>query len=75
VHTSAKARLTSIALRTIRIRIRIPDPDRHQNLIVCFIGPCTANLPSKFHANPYGSFCAKLLTTDRQTNRQTTTKT
>jgi len=31
----------------------------------------TANFPWKFHANPSGSFCAKLLT-DRQTNRQTT---
>jgi len=29
---SAKARLTSVA---IRIQIRIPDPDRHQNLIIC----------------------------------------
>jgi len=29
VHTSAKARLTSVA-----IRIRIPYPDRHQNLIL-----------------------------------------
>ena len=35
VHTSAKARLTGVA---IRIRIRIRDQDRHQNLII-FIGP------------------------------------
>jgi len=32
LHTSAKARLTGVA---IRIRIRIRDPDRHQNVIVC----------------------------------------
>jgi len=42
------------------------DPDRHQNLTIWPI----ANLPWKFHANPFGSFCAKLLT-DRQTNKQT----
>ena len=33
----------------------------------------SANLPWKFHANAFGSFCAKLLT-DRQTDRQTNTK-
>jgi len=27
----------------------------------------TANLPSKFHANPFGSFCTKLQT-DKQTD-------
>jgi len=48
VYTSAKARLTSVA-----IRIRNP----------------YANLPWKFHANPFGSFCAKLLT-KRQTGKQ-----
>ena len=32
VHTSTKARLTSVV---IWIRIQICDPDRHQNLIVC----------------------------------------
>jgi len=31
-----------------------------------------ASLPWKFHANTFGSFCAKLLT-DRQTDKQTTT--
>jgi len=41
VHTSAKARLTNVAIR-IRIRIWIKtrdsdmDPDRHQNLIICW---------------------------------------
>jgi len=65
VHTSAKTRLTGI---TIRIRIRISWPDRHQNLIVCSMAHCL--LSWKFRANPFGSFCAKLLT-DKQTNRQT----
>jgi len=32
LHTSAKACLTSVA---IRIHIRICDPDRHQTLIIC----------------------------------------
>jgi len=62
LHTSAKARLPSV---TIRIWIRIFDPDRHQNLIVCSLD--IANLPWTFHANPFGSFCAKLRT-DKQTN-------
>ena len=57
VHTSAKARLT----RGIR------DPDRQQNLII--VQWPIANLPWKCHANPFGSFCAKLLT-DRQTDKQ-----
>jgi len=35
VHTSANARLTSVA-----IRIRIRDPDRHQNLIICSLTHC-----------------------------------
>jgi len=59
VHTSAKTRLTWIG-----------DPDRHQSSIVCSLAHCQLNLPSKFHANPFGSFCAKLLT-DKQTDRQT----
>jgi len=57
VHTSAKARLT----RGIR------DPDRQQNLVI--VQWPIANLPWKCHANPFGSFCAKLLT-DRQTDKQ-----
>jgi len=70
VHTSAKARLTSATIRTrtrIRMRIRIRDPDRHQNLT--FVHWPIANLPRKFHASPFGSFCAKLLT-DKQTDKQ-----
>jgi len=64
-HTSAKARLTGVA-----IRIRIPDLNCHQNLVICSL----VNLPGKFHANPLGSFCAKLLT-NRQTDKQATMKT
>ena len=44
------------------------DRDRHQNLIVCSFAQCHFFL--KIHANPFGSFCAKLLT-DKQTDRQT----
>jgi len=32
VHTSAKVRLTNVA---IRIHIQVRHPDRHQNLIIC----------------------------------------
>jgi len=39
MHTSANARLTSVAI---------------------------ANLPGKFHANPFGRFCAKLKQTSKQ---------
>jgi len=67
VHTSAKARLTSVTIQ-IRVLIRIPDPDCHQYLIICSLAHCQSSW--KFHGNPFGSFCAKLLT-----NRQTTTKT
>jgi len=62
VRTSAKARLTSVVTR-----IRIRDPDRHQNLIICSLDHCQPSW--KFHANPFGSFCAKLLT-DIQRNKQ-----
>jgi len=61
VHTSAKARLTRVAIRS-------GSPPKFNHL---FPWPI-ANLPWKFHANPFGSFCAKLLT-DR--HRQTATKT
>jgi len=59
VYTSAKTRLTSVA-------IRIRDPNRHRNL---FCSLAIANLPWKFHANLFGSFYAKLVT-GIQTNRQ-----
>jgi len=63
LHTSAKARLTSVV-------IRIRDLDSHQNLIISFVHLPIANFPWKFHTNPFRSFCANLLT-DRQTDRQT----
>jgi len=66
VHTSAKVRLISVTIRIrIQIRIRIRDPDLQQNLIICSLARCQPSL--KIHDNPFGSFCAKLLT-DRQTN-------
>ena len=39
VHTSAKARLTSVAIQT-----RIRDLDRHQNLIICSLAHCQPSL-------------------------------
>jgi len=39
LHTSAKARLTSVV---IQIRIQIPDLDCHQNLVICSL----AHLPT-----------------------------
>ena len=41
VHTSAKGSLTRVA---IWIRIQIPDPDLHQNLIVCSMTRCQPSL-------------------------------
>ena len=46
-HTSAKARLTSVAIRIrnrIRIGVRIRDPDRHRNLIICSLAHCQPSL-------------------------------
>jgi len=56
VDTSAKACLTSVM---IHIATKIQS----------FVHWPFANIPWKFHANPFGSFCAKLLT-DRQTDQQ-----
>jgi len=47
VHTSAKAVLTSVAIRVrvrIRIHIRIRDPNRYQNLIICSLAHCQPSL-------------------------------
>jgi len=50
--------------RQWRIRKSIPMyPDRLQNLITCSL---VANVAWKFHTNPFGSFCAKLLNRQRQ---------
>jgi len=43
------------------------DPDRHQNLIICSLTHCHPSLKIKIHANPFESFCAKLLI-DKETN-------
>jgi len=41
VHTYANARLTSVAIRN---QIRIRDPDRQQNLIICSMAHCQPSL-------------------------------
>jgi len=65
VHTSAKARLSSVA---IRIRIRIRDPDCHQNLIICSLAHCQPSLKSS-PKSVQKLFLRKVA--NRQTNRQT----
>jgi len=68
VHTSAKARLTSVAIRIrINMRIRIRDPDRHQHLIACSLANCQPSL--KISCNSVQKFLLKLA--KRQTDRQT----
>jgi len=72
VHTSAKARLISVAIR-IRIRFRLPntldptDPDRHQNLIVCSLVHCQPFL--KISCKSVAKFSRTVL--NRQTDKQT----
>jgi len=61
VHTSAKARLTSVA---IRIRIRIRDPNHHQNLIICSLAHCQPFL--KISCKSVQTFSPKVA--NRQTN-------
>jgi len=69
VHTSTKARLTSVAIRIrirIQIRIRIlADPDRHQNLIKVAHGQPSLKILCKS--------VWKFLLTYKETNRQTMT--
>jgi len=43
VHTSAKVRLTSVAIR-IRIRIQIRNKDRHQKCNLCSLAHCQPSL-------------------------------
>ena len=62
VHTSAKARLTSVA-----IRIQIRDPDRHQNLIIYSLTNCQPSL--KISCKSVRQFLRKVA--NRQTDRQT----
>ena len=71
VHTSAKARLTSVVIRIrirIRILIRIRDPNRHENLIVCLLAHCQPSL--KISCKSVGKFLHKVANkqTDKQTN-------
>jgi len=60
VHTSTKARLTSVA-------ISIRDPDRHQNVIICSLAHCQPSL--KISCKSVEKFLCKVA------NRQTMTKT
>jgi len=64
--TYMKARLTSVAVR-ISIRIRIPDPDCHQNLIICSLPHCQTSPKTSCKSVP------KVLgkVANRQTDRQT----
>jgi len=64
VHTSAKARLTSVV---IRILIRLRDSDRHQNLIIYSMALCQPSL--KISCKSVRKFLSKLLT-DTQTDKQ-----
>jgi len=68
VHTYAKARLTSVAIR-IPICIWIRDRDRHQNVTVCSLAHCQPSLKISCKSGQ------KLLNTvaNRQTDKQTTT--
>ena len=80
MHTSAKARLTSVAIgMPIRIRIRIRtlirDPDRHQNLTICSLAHCQPYL--KISCKSVWPFLRKGADrqSDKKTDKQTTTKT
>jgi len=69
VHTSAKERLTSVAI-LIRIQTRIRDSDCHQNLTICLLVHCQPSLKISCKS-VQKFFCEKLLTvkqTDRQRN-------
>jgi len=68
VHTSAKARLTSVTIR-IRIHFRIRDPDWHQNLTICSSVHCQPSPKISFKSGQ--KFLRKVA--NRQTDRQTTT--
>ena len=61
VHTSAKARITSVV-----IQICIRDPDRHQNLIICSLAHCQPSL--QISCKSVHKFLRKVA--NRQTNKQ-----
>jgi len=64
VHTSAKARLTSVA-----IRIRISDPDCHQNLIIYFLFTgLLPTFPENFMQIRSEVFAQSCQQRDKQTN-------
>ena len=72
VHTSTKARLTSVMIRMqIRIQIRIYiwilDPDCHQNLTICSLAHCQPSL--KISCISVQKFLRKVA--NRQSNSQT----
>jgi len=64
VHTSAKARLSSVA-----IRICIRDPDQHHNVIICSLANCQPCL--KISCKSVWKFWWKVAS--RKTDKQTTT--
>jgi len=66
VHTSTKARLTSVAI-SIPIHIRIPYLDRHRNLIICSLSHCQPSL--KISCKSVWKFLRKVA--NKQTYRQT----
>jgi len=66
VHTSAKARLTSVV-----IWIHIPDPDRHQNLI---IGPLPT-FPENFMQIRSGVVAQSCWQKKKQSDKQAMAKT
>jgi len=66
MRTSAKARLTIVA---IRLRIRIRYPDRHQNLIIFSIGPLPT-FPENFMQIRLDVFAQSSWQTHKQTNKQ-----
>jgi len=70
VHTSAKARVTSVAIWIrICIRKRNRDPDRHQNLIFCSLAHCQPSL--KILCKSVWKFLRQVA--NRQTGKQTMT--
>ena len=66
VHTSAKSRLTGVAIR-IRIPVMICDPDRPRNLIICSLAYCQPSL--KISCKSVQKFLHKVA--NRQTDKQT----
>jgi len=67
-HTSAKARLTNVAIQ-IRICIQIRDPDRHQNTIICLLAYCQPSL--QILCKSVSKFLRNVADRQTQTNRQT----